>query len=624
MDYRLLGPVEVRRAGNATSLGGPRRQAVLAALLFRANSVASISYLTDAVWEKPPAAPESNLRTYVAALRRVLHDPSERDDRVETRLGGYLLRVRPGELDVVTFNDLLGRRTATHEDAEAVADRIGEALALWRGRPLEGLVVGPELQAEVSRVVERRIDAEQRYARALDELGRNDEATDRLRILVNEYPLREELWTRLIWALYRSNRRAEALHTYQQARTRLVEELGVEPGLTLRRLQRRLLRTDAEPDERLTTVPRNISARRQLPGEIAEFTNRQAELQLLDRIGDQAGGTAGTAERPVLIVTIEGMAGVGKTRLAVHAGHRLVRHGHFDEVQLWADLHGFDPDRPPAAATDVLDYFLRTLGVPPEQVPVDLDARCALYRDRLAGTRALVVLDNALNEDQVNPLLPGDGGSLVLITSRRSLASLPGAVPLSLGVFTPDQARVLLGRIVGHDRVAAEPEAADTIAALCGYLPSALCLAARQLCTRPSWSLADLSRRLESRWRSTGRFADRSLRRLFDVSYRALPPEQRRMFHVLGTRPGDEYTAMSAALLAGISVGQAELLLEGLLDEHLVEQHAPGRYRLHTLLRPYARACAEAEPAKPARREFAGLAGRVRHVAPLRPVDLRG
>jgi DNA-binding SARP family transcriptional activator len=627
MDYRLLGPVEVRQEGNVTPLGGPRQQAVLSALLFRANSVSSMSYLTEAVWEKPPTAPESNLRTYISALRRCLRHPSAPDDRVETRLGGYLLRVQSGELDAATFDDLVAGRTAAHEreDAEVVADRIGRALALWRGRPLEGLAIGPGLQVEVSRVMERRIEAEQRYARAMDELGRSGEVADRLRALVNEYPLREELWTTLIWALYRSDRRAEALHTYRQARTRLVEELGIEPGPTLRRLQQRLLTTDAAQGKRLTTVAKDISARRQLPMEISEFINRETELRMLDSIGDQAGGTRDSAERPVLIVTIEGMAGVGKTRLAVQAGRRLVRRGRFDEVQLWADLHGFDPDRPPVAATDVLDYFLRTLGIPPDQVPVDLDARCALYRDRLAGMRALVVLDNAVSEDQVSPLLPGEGGSLVLVTSRRSLAALPGAVPLALGVFSPEQARALLGRIAGHGRIAAEPEAADEIAARCGYLPIALRLAARQLCSRPTWSLAELSRRLESRWRPAGRFADQSLSRIFDVSYRALPTEQRRMFRLLGVYPGDEYTAMSAALLAGISVGQAEFLLEYLLDEHLVEQHAPGRYRLHELLRSYARACAEAEePARTARREAVGTAtGWVRRPAPPGPVGPR-
>jgi DNA-binding SARP family transcriptional activator/tetratricopeptide (TPR) repeat protein len=585
VDFAVLGPVEVRVGGTALRLGGPRQRALLTALLLRANQVASVGYLVESVWEQPPAAPESNLRTYIAQLRKLLWDKKESASRLITRAGGYVLDVRPGEADVELFEDLTGPRSDT--DAGTAATRLAQALALWRGPAADGTAVGARLAVELTRLADRRIDAALRYVRVAAELGRHGAVIDCLRPLVGEFPLHEELWAQLILAYHRADRQPEGLLAYHQVRQHLVDQLGIEPGPRLRELHRRLLAP--------APAPRPAGPHRQLPMEIPEFTNRDAELRILDRLADPAGPA-----RPARVVVIEGMAGVGKTRLAVQAAHRLVRQGWFADVQLWADLHGFDPRRPPVDPADVLDNFLRVLGVPGDQVPVDADARAALYRDRLAGRRALVVLDNAASPGQVRPLLPGDPSGLVLVTSRRSLGALEGATTVPLGVFTPAESVRMLAKIAGPERIAAEPAAAAEIAALCGQLPIAVCLVARRLRSRPAWSVAELARRLVAGGDGVDRFdADKSLRIAFDASYQALSAEEQRIFRLLSGHPGHTNTVESTAVLADVTVERAEDALERLLDEHLLQQVGPGRYGWHDLLRSYAAARARAEEPAP-------------------------
>ncbi|WP_394618158.1 BTAD domain-containing putative transcriptional regulator [Lentzea sp. JNUCC 0626] len=560
MEFLLLGSLAVRRTGTLLELGGPRQRAVLTMLLLHANEAVSFAQLTDAVWDSPPVAPESNLRTYAAGLRKVL------GDRLVTRTGhGYQLVVQPGELDLDAFDQLVrdGENALTEKDVEAAADLFGQALAKWHGIPTAELNAGPLLRAEFTRLQERRLTAVERFAKAALELGRFDDVIDRLRRETALHPLREELWALLMLAQDRSGRRGEALETYATARKHMVEQLGVEPGVRLRQLQQVIL-------ESRVPSPAALSAHRQLPMDIAEFTGRESELQKLIEPGP---------ESTIVISAIEGMAGVGKTKLAVRAAHRLVER--FPDVQLWADLHGFDADELPADPSAVLESFLRLLGVPGGQIPESLDDRAALYRDRLAGKRALVLLDNAAGEDQVRPLLPGSGTCVVLITSRRTLLQLDGVRSLFLDVFTPSEALALLSRIAGQDRVAADREAAGRIAELCGHLPIAVALAAKRLARRPQWTMQDLVDRLE-------RGGGLGARGVFDLSYQALPENQRRLFRLLGLHPGEDVTADSAAALAGLTAHEASDLLETLLDEHLLQQHTPDRYGLHDLLRAYA------------------------------------
>jgi DNA-binding SARP family transcriptional activator/Tfp pilus assembly protein PilF len=566
VEFRLLGPLEVRRAGKPVELGGPRQRAVLTFLLLHANDLVSAGGLVEAVWDSPPAAPESNLRTYVAGLRKAF---GPEDGRLVTHPGrGYQLVVEQGELDLDLLADLDNRADqAVRARDFTMAERVlCQALGLWRGTAAANHDSGPALRAELIRLEEQRLVLVERHAEARIELGRFDDVIGDLRREVVAHPLREELWAWLMVALERSGHRADALEVFATARQRLVDDLGIEPGPRLRQLQRQVL-------EGVQTTGRG--AHRQLPMDIAEFTGRETELRKLRRLVESRPPTA------VVISAIEGMAGVGKTRLAVHAAHQLA--DRFDEVQLWSDLRGFDPHEQPADPAAVLESFLRLLGVAGGEIPYGLEERAALYRDRLAGKRALVLLDNAAGEEQVRPLLPGSPSCLVLITSRRSLLNLDGAQPLFLDVFTPEEAVVLMGRIAGHDRIAAEPEAAARVAELCGHLPIAVSLAAKRLHSRPQWTVADLVGRLERGSRGLTRLST-----VFDLSYEALPDEQRRVFRLLGLHLGDDFTADSAAALVGLPPSEVDDRLEELLDEHLLQQHTQGRYRFHDLLRAYA------------------------------------
>nr|WP_052478401.1 BTAD domain-containing putative transcriptional regulator [Kibdelosporangium sp. MJ126-NF4]CEL18109.1 putative regulatory protein [Kibdelosporangium sp. MJ126-NF4]CTQ90662.1 putative regulatory protein [Kibdelosporangium sp. MJ126-NF4] len=602
MDFRMLGSLEVGQAGKQVELRGRRQRSLLAGLLLRANLTSSVTYITDAVWENPPSAPDSNIRTYVTGLRRQLREPGEPSPRLQTRTGGYLLVVHDGELDVAVFEQLADRAGAAmaNGDYARAADDLRKALDLWRGEPLEGLNPTPLLHAEVLRLQERRLTVLEQHARAQIELNGHKPLVGELRQLVARHPLREELWALLMLAQSRSGRQADALAAFNEAREHLVRELGIEPGPQLRQLREQIRRGDetvlSSAPSAVALQPRADDARRQLPMDIAEFTGREPELRALHRLVDKVDADK-PASTAVVISTIEGMAGVGKTRLAVRAAHQLVGAGRFAEIQFWTDLRGFSADEPPADPAGVLESLLRALGVHGDEIPQGLDERAALYRTKLSGREALVLLDNAVDADQVRPLLPGSPTCLVLITSRHRLAGLDGAQPLSLDVFSTEEGVALVARIIGAQRVAAEPAAARRVVELCGHLPIAITLAARRLQARPRWTLVDLVGRLDATDQRLNQLSDgsRAVRAAFDLSYQVMPVERQRMFRLLGLHPGQDFAAHSAAALFETTPAHAEALLEDLLDEHLIEQQVPGRYGLHDLLRNYAHDCVRQE-----------------------------
>ena len=319
-----------------------------------------------------------------------------------------------------------------------------------------------------------------------------------------------------------------------------------------------------------------VTASGTLPGDLSEFTGRNDELD----------GVVGLADRDsagALICVIKGMPGVGKTQLAIHAGHILLQHGRFTDVQFFVNLRGYDPDQPPADPAAVLDSFLRLLGVPGDQIQrLDLAGRTAKYRELLAGKQALVVLDNAASEDQVRPLLPMSRTCLVLVTSRRELNDLENAAQIPLDVFTCDEALGFLRRMVGADRIETEPEDATRIVELCGRLPSDLAVTAGDVRRRVAWSLADHVKRLKSFPR------DEAIRPAFAASYESLPAPRQRLFWLLALHPGGDLTADAAAALAHVELTSAHDMLGLLLSEHLVQRKMPGRYEFHDLMRAYA------------------------------------
>ncbi len=332
-----------------------------------------------------------------------------------------------------------------------------------------------------------------------------------------------------------------------------------------------------------TRAAAQVRAQDTLPEDLAEFTGRSSEIDRLRQLPTHGAGSGAA----VVIAAIEGMAGVGKTRLAVHAGHLLAGEQPFDQT-LFANLRGFHPDpaQPPADPAAVLDSFLRLLGVPGHQIPHDLSARTGLYRQRLAGMRALVVLDNAADEQQVEPLLPGSPGGLTLITSRRSLAGLRMATHLPVDVFTPDEAHDFLTRAVPGIPAGDDPTAAARVAQRCGYLPLALGLVAAHMRAKPRWTLTDHADRLDERHHD--RRLDDGVELALSLSYQHLPPDRRRLFRLLALHPGNDIDLYAAAALAQLDLDTAHEHLRQLTADHLLQQATAGRFAFHDLVRAYA------------------------------------
>jgi tetratricopeptide (TPR) repeat protein len=395
-------------------------------------------------------------------------------------------------------------------------------------------------------------------------------------------------------ALHRCGRRADALDVFHRARQVLVDELGIEPGAQLCELQRSILTEEAPNSDPI--APAGQPARpAQLPGDVRGFTGRAAQLAWLDGMLPSEADPQANA---VVISALEGSAGVGKTALAVHWGHRI--QDRFDGGQLYVNLRGY-AEGPPLRPIDALARFLRALGVPNEQVPSDVDEAATWYRSLLADKRVLVLLDNAGHPDQVRPLLPASPACLALITSRNRLAGLvarDGATALTLDVLTPDESHALLGRLLGVERTTAEPTAAADLAHLCGHLPLALRIVAANLSEHPGTTLADHAAQLHrSRLDSLTIDGDPSgsVRTTFGYSYANLRAPARQVFRLLGLVPGPDITAPAAAALAGTDLDDVTIWLDRLAAAHLVDEHTPGRYALHDLLSQYAAELATAE-----------------------------
>ncbi|WP_238162061.1 tetratricopeptide repeat protein [Micromonospora endolithica] len=328
-----------------------------------------------------------------------------------------------------------------------------------------------------------------------------------------------------------------------------------------------------------------------LPQDLAGFVGRTAALNRIRRElrkRDLDGGAA--------VMAIQGMAGVGKTQLAIHAAHALHRKEPFDRI-LFVNLRGFHPDttQPPADPASVLEGFLRLLGVAGQQIPYDLPARVAAYRRLLVGTRTLVVLDNASDAEQARPLLPDTPGCPVLITSRRDLGELPHATQLTLDLFTPDESAALLAVGVSQVPSGSDPNAVVRIAQRCGHLPLALGLVNAHIRSRSGWTLTDQADRLDER--HDQRRLDVSVELAFDLSYRHLPADRRRLLRFVAAHPADDFDARAVAALTGIATSEARAHLHHLHRDHLLQQAAPGRYALHDLIRAYATSrCSDEDP----------------------------
>ncbi|WP_220446731.1 AfsR/SARP family transcriptional regulator [Nonomuraea deserti] len=568
----------------------PRHRAVLAYLLLHARTVLSADQLSDAVWGvTPPDTARAQIQAAVTAIRRVLREAGEAR-LLMTRSGGY--QIEPEQLDLEEF---IGRMAAVQKEADpdTAARQVRDALALWRGQPLAD-VHADYVESVRSRLEQRRLAAIERLADLELSLGRHEDLIDELSAHVAAHPLRERLSGQLMLALHRAGRQADALSVARAFRGSLVEQQGLDPGRAFVAIEQAVLRGDAGPQAQ----PRDKPAVREpgrranfLPYDIPDFAGRAVELERI--AGLRPGAT---------ILAIDGMAGIGKTALAIHAAHRLA--GRYPDGQLFVDLQAHTAGHEPIEAGAALETLSRQLGVPAERVPSSTAARAALWRAELAQRRVVIVLDNAADTDHVRPLLPGASDSLVLVTSRRRLVDLDGARTLSMDVLPARDGLRLFTSIVG-ERATAEPSAVLDVLQLCGFLPLAVRIAAARLHHRPRWTVGYLAGRLRDERRRLAELStpDRGVAAAFTLSYRHLDAERQRMFRLLGLHPGRDVDVHAAAALAGVACDHAETLLEDLLDAHVLAQHEPGRYTFHDLLREHARATASAEETGEARHD---------------------
>ena len=628
----LLGPVEIGPAGGVMTPVAQLRLRVLLGLLgVAAGRVVTAEVLVDGVWgDECSPGREKNLHALVYQLRRRLAalEPGRSGARLARAGAGYRLILGPGELDVAVFGDLAGRgrEAARAGDAAAARELFAQALGLWRGAALaDAAPLCPRLAGEAARLEELRLAVTEERAGCDLALGRHGEVAGELAGLVAEFPLREKLAGLLMTVLYRCGRRGEALAVYDNTRRVLAGELGLDPGPELAGLQAKVLADDpalAAPAPAVVPgAPAPAAAEgappgvvpRQLPAGAGFFAGREAELKQLDELLGQAGTAGGEegADGPggaVVISAVAGMAGVGKTALAVHWARKVAHR--FPDGQLYVNLRGYDAEGAAVTAEEVTGWFLAALGIPAGQIPADAQARCGLYRSVLAGRRVLIVLDNARDAAQVRPLLPGGPGCLVVVTSRSALAGLAaaeGARPLRLGPLGEQEGVRLLAARLGPERVAAEPAAVTELTARCGHLPLALAVMAARAAADPRLPLGVLAGQLagaagaeaaaaagaarEDAGRlealETGDPAT-SLRQLLSWSYRQLSPPAAEMFALAGVHCGPDVTVPAAASLAGVSRPQAGRALAELAGASLAAEHRPGRYVLHDLVRGYA------------------------------------
>ncbi|WP_128378551.1 AfsR/SARP family transcriptional regulator [Streptomyces cavernae] len=583
--FRVLGPLEVSGELWAVYVAPGRQEIVLGALVLELNRVVETNYLVDVIWpHDPPKTARTQVQICVSRLRKALSDGGV-DATIETRAHGYILRAPEDASDLGNFRRLVIKaQDLARAGLKAPAvETLRSAINLWRGRCLAG-VPSEVLAGTAAKLDEIRLEAVETCMRLELELGRHEHLVGELHQLVASHPLRERLRGHLMMALYRSGRQAEALDAYHQGRELLTEELGLDPSRELRDLAQAILTEDpvlvlaesAEPPSALTTHPSQavqdsgadpgpVVTPRQLPADIGDFV---ADDTIVSAVCDAV--TRGQKRGLLSVVLVLGRPGVGKSTLATHVAHRLADE-YFPDGQLYCELRG--PGGQPVDPVQALGRFLRALGIPGESIPDSLDERAEMYRSLLADRRLLVLLDDAVSESQVMPLLPGTGSSGVLVTSRGQLAALPGTRRFDVEPLVPEQAMRLLGRIIGEHRVEGEAEAARVLIRLVGGLPLALRIIGARLAARPHWSLTSMWHRLEDEQRRLDELAygELSIRASLSLSYDGLAAADRRLLSLLSLAEGRVIPSwLGAALLDDRTPYPADLL-EPLIDMRLLD-----------------------------------------------------
>lgn len=716
MEFRILGPLEVLCDSRVINLRGAREQTILAMLLLDVDRVVPVDRLIDAIWDDtPPQTARTQVYICVSALRRRFASVGW-PDVIDSQAPGYVIRRGGWRLDLDTFEGRLAGVAAARRTNRLVeaADGLRAALTLWRGHPLAG-ATSRLVQAASVRLRERQLHAVEEWAELELGLGRHEGLIEPLLAATTEHPYAERLHEHLMVALYRTGRAADALAVYRRLRDRLADELGLEPGAAVRRVEHAILTNAvnlaAPPDPRrpeangrplraaprlrhVSSLPaspppvpprrsgplpasvslpgsvpfpasvslpapgslpgpalreppsvpvpgkppvpgasgprvaatddaatddavtvRGLSVPRQLPADVGDFTGR---ADLVARLADHLARRDRRAAPPV--ATVCGKGGAGKTTLAVHVAHQLC--DQYPDGQLFADLRA--GRQRPASVGEVLQRFLRALGLTGDALRGSTDELLDLYRTRLADRRVLVVLDDAAGADQVLPLLPGSPTCGVLVTARGRLADLPGVSHFGVDTLDATDALALLTRASGDRRIGDEPAAARELVALCGGLPLALRIAGARLAARRHWSVAHLVERLRDERRRLDELAYGGLdvRASLSVTYGGLPEPARALFRRLGLIEARNVAGWVAAAVLDCDVAEATELLESLVEAQLLDLALPAgrepagkepggrasggresawhqRYTLHDLVRVFAkeRAIVEDPPA---------------------------
>ena len=615
--FNILGPVEVRGPRGDVRIPPGRQEVVLAALLLDSNRVVGTDQLVDLIWgDDPPETARTQVQICVSRLRRTISDGGV-EAPITTRAPGYVLNAPDQVLDVRLFGTRVTKARGlvrAGRSAEA-ADLLRSAVSLWRGPCLDG-VPSEALRGRALQLDEERLIAMETYLQLELDLGRHHQLVGEISRLVHEHPLRERLRGHLMLALYRSGRQAEALEAYRTARALLLEELGLEPGEELKRLESAILTGDAslsatpeaprrpadpsrpvgrEPEEEAESGAGAASAApprdrdpHQLPADTADFVGDEGLIESITSLLAESG-----TRSAVGIAVVIGKPGIGKSTFATHVAHRLSAE-HFPDGQLYCDLRG--TGLVAVSTRDVLGRFLRALGIPGPVLPDSLDERAEMYRTLLATRRVLVVLDDAASESQIRPLLPGTSTCAVIVTSRTRITGVPGARRIELDVLDADQAQELLGRIIGPQRVAAEREAAAALVRTVGGLPLALRIVAARLAARPHWSLASMVHRLANERNRLNELAhgEMTMRASLSLTHDGLGATEQRLLRLLSLAHGPALPGWLAGALLDDHRPYPSDLLEPLVDVQMldvagVEHTGEFRYRFHEIIRVFAR-----------------------------------
>lgn len=583
-EFGVLGPLVVRRDGRSVPVTAAKHRIVLATLLLSANRSVPASDLIRRVWgDMPPDRAAQTLPVYVMRLRRALGDPR----LIHTTTTGYRIDLPPDALDLHRFEALAdqGAALVAAEDFPSAAAVYERALDCWRGAPLADVPSDSLHETEAPNLAEGRLRVISELVDVKLRLDRSDEVIADLRRLTAQHPLRERFWSQLMVALYRVDRQADALDAYRQASTALARELGVDPSDSLRAVHHAILTGDPalyQPDPG-SWAPNTWAPVSQLPAPVGNFVGRGAELTKV----------TGLLARSAATVLVCGPPGVGKTAFATSVGHAV--RDRYPDGQLYVNLRGYSTS-PPLSTSAVLARFLRAMDVRADHIPVGEEELVRNYRARLRGRRVLITLDNAASVDQVLPLLPGDPGCSVVITSRNELRLR--ATTVRLDVLRVDEAWKLLARSLGPEAAVAQFDALGELAQLCGYLPLALRIALGNLVGAPHVDVESYVDELRGGDRLSALAVDNddtaAVRRAFDLSYAALTPGAARLFRLAGLVPGPDFSASGAAALLDAPDDVAGGLLEDLASAHLVQRVGADRFALHDLLHVYAADRAEA------------------------------